>query len=67
MMPQAIEKFKEKDDLIILSKNTDRYLLETINKDVNRTRIELDFFIKPVHKMKISENELSEIIKRKRK
>ena len=56
----------EKDDLIILSKNTDRYLLETINKDVNRTRIGLDFFLQPVHKIQISENEISEIIKRKR-
>ncbi len=56
----------EKDDLLILSKNTDRYLLETINKDINRTRIGFQFFLQPVRKTNLTENDLTEMIKRKK-
>ena len=38
----------KKDKLKKISENTDRVLLETINKDINRTHSQFDFFSKPV-------------------
>ena len=38
----------KKDKLQKLSEDTDRRLLETINKDINRTHAQFDFFSKPV-------------------
>ena len=58
---------KEKNDLILLSKNTDRNLLETIDKDVNRTHINFDFFSKPVNNnKKITKEQIHNNIEQKR-
>ena len=43
-----------KEKLLKLSNETDRNLLETINKDINRTHVQFDFFSKPVQ----NENEM---------
>ena len=57
---------KEKNDLILLSKNTDKNLLETIEKDVNRTHINFDFFSKPVNNKKITNEEIKNNIQQKK-
>ena len=57
---------KEKNDLILLSKNTDKNLLETIEKDVNRTHTNFDFFSKPKNNKKITNEEIKNNIQQKK-
>ena len=48
--------------LILLSENTDKILLETINKDINRTYSTLNFFSKPIsRKIKLSPEEINNL------
>ena len=45
--------------LYLLAENTDKELLETINKDINRTYSTMNFFSKPINdKIKFSQEEL---------
>lgn len=49
-------------NLILLAKNTDRVLLEMINKDINRTHAFFHFFSKPVNNnIKLDQKELNKI------
>ncbi len=53
--------------LFSLAECTDRYLLEMINKDINRTHINMHFFNNLANnKKKLSEKEISQIILQKR-
>ena len=46
--------------LVLLAENTDKTLLETINKDINRTYSTLNFFSKPINnKIKLSPEEIN--------
>jgi hypothetical protein len=57
----------DKNNLELLSKNTDRILLETINKDVNRTHMTFAFFSKPTNsEILLSKEEADKIFFRKR-
>jgi len=48
--------------LALLAENTDKKLLETINKDINRTYSSLNFFSKPRNnKIKFSPDEINEL------
>ena len=48
--------------LILLAENTDKILLETINKDINRTYSSLNFFSKPINnKIKFSPDEINNL------
>ena len=59
------KKNNEKDfdinqTLYLLAENTDKELLETINKDINRTYCTMNFFLKPIdNKIKFSTEELN--------
>ena len=58
---------EEKNNVILLSKNTDRELLETIDKDVNRTHMNFDFFSKPIKENEMmTQEELDKMLNRKR-
>ena len=48
--------------LVLLAENTDKKLLETINKDINRTYSSLNFFSKPINnKIKLSPEEINNV------
>ena len=63
------EEYKNIDDdyninqtLYLLAENTDKELLETINKDINRTYSTMNFFSKPINdKIKLSQEELNNL------
>ena len=58
---------EEKNNLFLLSQNTDRDLLETIDKDVNRTHTNFDFFSKPIKKNDtVTQEEIDQMLIRKR-
>ena len=53
--------------LVLLAENTDKTLLETINKDINRTYSTLNFFSKPINnKIKLSPEEINNFYLQKR-
>ena len=53
--------------LYLLAENTDKELLETINKDINRTYSAMNFFSKPINdKIKFSQEELDNLYKLKK-
>ena len=53
--------------LYLLAENTDKELLETINKDINRTYSTMNFFSKPIDdKIKFSQEELDNLYKLKK-
>lgn len=59
---------KNKADLFLLAKNTDRELLEAIDKDISRTHSNFDFFFKPSTKEdndKVNIEELNNFITNK--
>ena len=48
--------------LYLLAENTDKEILETINKDINRTYSTMNFFLKPIdNKIKFSQEELNNL------
>ena len=48
--------------LVLLAENTDKKLLETINKDINRTYSTLNFFSKPINnQVKFSPEEINDL------
>ena len=48
--------------LYLLAENTDKELLETINKDINRTYSTMNFFLKPIdNKIKFSPEEVNNL------
>ncbi len=60
------KNIKEDDSLskslVLLAENTDKKLLETINKDINRTYSSLNFFSKPINnKIKLSPEEINNV------
>ena len=54
------QSFNINNTLYLLAENTDKELLETINKDINRTYSSMNFFSKPIDdKMQFSPEELN--------
>ena len=59
---EEIEINKNKS-LLLLAQSTDRILLETISKDINRTHVYFNFFSKTVdHKNHLTQNQLNEML-----
>jgi len=58
----VIEQDISNKTLFLLAENTDKKLLETINKDINRTYSTLNFFSKPINnKIKLSPEEINNL------
>ena len=56
------DNFDINQTLYLLAENTDKELLETINKDINRTYSTMNFFLKPIdNKIKFSPEELNDL------
>ena len=62
---EEIEKNNNKN-LLLLAQSTDRMLLETISKDINRTHVYFNFFSKTVdHKIHLTQNQINEMLSSK--
>ena len=56
------QSYNINNTLYLLAENTDKELLETINKDINRTYSTMNFFSKPINdKIKFSQEELNNL------